>query len=59
MGRLLFKCPKSGEEFDSGFRAQTADFKDVPAGAEIRLRCRVCGESHQFRFTEARIDDKD
>jgi hypothetical protein len=59
MGHLIFRCPKTQKEFDSGFQAKPSDLNYLPAGATIRLRCRICNERHEFKFEDARIDEKD
>jgi hypothetical protein len=59
MGHVMFRCPQTGREFDSGFQAKPSDMNYLPAGATIKLRCRMCKETHEFKFTDARIDDKD
>jgi len=58
MGQLLFRCPKTGENFDSGFEAGSSEIKLLPAGAKFRLRCKICGELHEFRFADAKVNDK-
>jgi len=57
MGRVFFRCPKTGEEFGSGFQTGPGDLRLLPAGAKINLRCRVCGVKHEFRFADARVDE--
>ncbi len=58
MGHLTFRCPKTGTDFHSGFHAQSSDLKDLPKDATINLHCQVCGEHHEFRLAEARVEDK-
>ncbi len=57
MGELTFHCPKTGQDFRSGFRAQPAELKALPKDAKINLRCQACGDYHEFNIAEARIDD--
>ena len=57
MGRVFFRCPQTGEEFDSGFQAGPGDLRLLPTGAKINLRCRVCGVKHELRFADARVDE--
>ncbi len=59
MGQLIFRCPKTKKEFDSGFQAKATDLTLLPKGATIRLRCMVCGEIHEFNFAGARICEED
>jgi len=58
MGQLLFRCPKTGKDFDSGFQAGSSEMKLLPAGAKFRVRCKLCGELHEFKFADARVKDK-
>lgn len=57
MSKLMFRCRKSGEEFDSGFRASLSDLNTLPAEANVRLRWRICGELHEFNFPDAAIKE--
>ncbi len=59
MGQVIFRCPKTEMEFDSGFQAKPTDIKLLPIGATIYLRCRICGDRHEFKFAAARVDEKD
>ena len=59
MGRVIFRCPDTRQEFDSGFQAKSGDLNYLPADATIRLRCRICNPRHEFKFADARIEEKD
>ena len=59
MGHVIFQCPKTGEEFDSGFQAGPHDMRASPPAAKIHLRCKVCGAKHEFEFADARVDEND
>ena len=59
MGHVIFRCPKTDKEFDSGFQASPGDLRLLPRGAKINLRCRICGVKHEFQFAAARIDEND
>ena len=59
MGQLIFRCPKTDEEFDSGFQANPDEMRLLPTSAKIHLRCRVCGAKHEFQFADARVDAND
>jgi len=59
VGDVIFHCEKTGQEFDSGFQANSGDMQFLPADAKIRLRCRICREFHEFKFTNAKIDEGD
>lgn len=58
MGQVIFRCPKNGQEFDSGFQAVTTELKLLPRPATIHLRCAICGKTHEFSFADARIEQK-
>ena len=55
MGQLLFRCPNTGKDFDSGFQAGSAEIKLLPAGAKFRVRCNICGELHELKFADAKL----
>ena len=57
MARVFFRCPQTGEEFDSGFQAGPGDLRLSPTGAKINLRCRICGVKHELRLADARVDE--
>jgi hypothetical protein len=57
MSQVLFRCPGTGKEFATGFRANAAEMKLMPLGAKINLRCKICGELHEFKFTSGRVDE--
>ena len=59
MGDVIFRCEKTGQEFDSGFQANPRDVDVLPPDAKIRLRCRICGELHEFEFASAKIGESD
>jgi len=58
MGQLLFMCPKTGKEFDSGFQAGSLEVKLLPAGAKFRVRCELCGDLHDVKFADGKVKDK-
>ncbi len=58
MAQLIFRCPRTKEDFDSGFQAGSSEMKLLPAGAKIRVRCKVCGDLHEFKFADARLKDQ-
>jgi len=55
MGQLLFRCPKTGKDFDSGFEAGSSELTLLPESATLRLRCKVCGEQHELKFIDAKL----
>lgn len=59
MGQLLFRCPKTGKDFDSGFQAGSSELRQLPAGAKFRVRCEVCGDLHEVKLADASVKDKD
>jgi len=58
MGRLFFKCPNTDKDFDSGFEAGSADLKALPAGAKLKLRCKICSEFHEFTVAHGKLRDE-
>jgi hypothetical protein len=58
VGQLFFRCPTSGDEFDTGFKIDTKDLSRVPSGATMRLRCMGCQEMHEFKIAQGRIVEK-
>ena len=48
--------PTMGCEFDSGYNG--GDLAAVPLTSIIRIRCKLCSESHDFRISEARVAEK-
>lgn len=58
MGQLLFRCPKTGELFDSGFQAGSSEMRLLPAGSKFRVRCKICGQTHEFKFADGKVKDE-
>ena len=54
-GALMFRCPKTGAAFDSGFRFSAAEFALVPAKYSIKVRCKICLGLHVLKLSEAWI----
>lgn len=54
-GALMFRCPKTGTAFDSGFRFSAAEFALVPAGYSMKVRCKICLGLHELKLSEAWI----
>jgi hypothetical protein len=59
VGQVVFRCPQTGQEFESGFRASARDMQLLPKDASISLLCRICCDKHSFKFTEGRISERD
>ena len=55
MGHLMFCCPESGKEFDSGFQADHGDLADLSPVATVRVRCRICWKIHAFAISDGWI----
>lgn len=53
MSELIFSCPDTQRTFNSGFRATQADLEQIPPGKMMRLRCPICGKSHDCDFASA------
>jgi len=59
LGNLIFRCPATGERFDTGFQSTRAEMKKMPADAEMILRCPVCRDRHTFMVAEGEITGQD
>jgi hypothetical protein len=55
MSEVIFSCLVTGRAFNSGFVATRNDLRFMPPKSKIRLRCGICGETHEFDFAAARI----
>ena len=51
----MVRCPKTGREFNSGYRTNGGDLAAVPRDYTIRIRCPLCSETHAVRLAEARV----
>jgi hypothetical protein len=51
---LMVRCPKTGREFNSGYRTNGGDLAAVPPVFTIRIRCPLCRETHAVRLSDAR-----
>jgi hypothetical protein len=54
-GDLMFRCPKTGRGFKSGFIAEASELATVAPSSQMRTRCPECGEPHQLRFADGWI----
>ena len=52
---LMFRCPTTGREFESGFKANSDELKSIPSDYKMAVRCKICFETHEFIFSESRI----
>ncbi len=59
LGKLIFKCPVTGEKFDSGFQSTRAELANMPADGQMTLRCPICRENHIFKVIEGEIAGPD
>lgn len=57
VGKVIFRCQKTQKEFDSGFQADLSEKRSLSADAKMQLRCKICGEIHEFKLSDARISD--
>lgn len=53
-GWLTLVCPQTGKEIDTGV-LYTQDDIERANPAKVLERCRYCGKSHIFRFSDARL----
>lgn len=54
VGDVMFRCRKTGDEFDSGFDADQGSVHHI-ASKTLQLRCRICGDRHSYTFAEAHL----
>jgi ribosomal protein L33 len=54
-GRLTLVCTETGKEVDTGV-VYTRDDLERAKPAKLLLRCRHCGKSHIFKFSDARLN---
>jgi hypothetical protein len=52
-GDLMFRCPKTGHAFDSGFRFAPEEMRFIPIGYSMKLRCKICRELQELKLSEA------
>ena len=50
----MVRCPKTGREFNSGYRTNGGDLAAVPSAYSIRIRCPLCKETHAVMLSQAR-----
>ena len=50
----MMRCPKTGREFNSGYRTNGGDLSAVPTSYTISVRCPLCNDTHAVRLSEAR-----
>ena len=54
MSVLMMRCPKTGREFNSGYRTNGGDLAAVPPSFTVSIRCPHCRETHALRLSDAR-----
>ena len=54
VGRLALVCVQTGKEIDTGV-VYTRDDLERAKPAKLLERCRYCGKSHIFKFSDARL----
>jgi hypothetical protein len=59
VGNLVFKCPATGEKFDTGFLSTRAEMQKMPRDAQMILRCPVCRNRHTFMVVDGEITGQD
>ncbi len=52
----MFRCPKTGGAFDSGFRFAPQELASVETEYKLNIRCRSCLGLHEFRLAAAWIE---
>lgn len=54
MERLNFTCPTTGQNVDVGIESELQTLLRI-RGETVRARCSVCGERHEWRVCEAKL----
>lgn len=54
IGPLVFLCPATGREIESGIDTDSLTFRRI-AHLAVRLRCRGCGRAHELKAAEGRL----
>jgi len=57
MSVLLFRCPASGREIDPGIDGETSPGSGGLRFAALHVRCPHCGEHHEIKIEDARMDE--
>lgn len=56
MGVVTFTCPTTGETISTGIETDAESFALVDA-FDVRLRCPLCGERHDWPELNARLEN--
>jgi len=54
MERLVFHCPKTGQEVDVGIESELQTLLRIRAKV-VRARCPGCGERHEWLVRDAQL----
>ena len=54
MGSLLFRCPNSGQEFESGVHTDIASL-DLVRDLLVKLWCPICNEVHELTIKRGKL----
>jgi hypothetical protein len=57
-GDLMFRCPKTERDFNSGFTADQNELAVIASCPHLRMRCPECGEPHEFKFADGWLQAK-
>jgi endogenous inhibitor of DNA gyrase (YacG/DUF329 family) len=52
MERLMFICPTTGRQVDVGIETEIGTLLRIRS-QRLRSRCPVCGQSHEWKVSEA------
>jgi|HubBroStandDraft_6_1064221.scaffolds.fasta_scaffold2382623_1 hypothetical protein len=58
MGEVVFRCPNTAADFESGFQAEPNELISLPANTTISIWCPSCGGRHDIKLSEGKIADK-
>lgn len=54
MERLNFVCPRTGQDIDVGIESELETLLRIKS-QRVRARCPACGEYHEWRVREAKL----
>jgi hypothetical protein len=54
-GSVMFWCPDTERNFDSGFVADKSELQAISSFAHLRARCPECGKLHELNFADGWI----
>ncbi|MBI4276202.1 MAG: hypothetical protein HY659_16030 [Rhizobiales bacterium] len=50
-GNLMFRCPVTGREINSGFNTDQDGLRGIPPMQSMHVRCPACWKLHDLKFS--------